>query len=551
MFAASTAFCCHLAHADNSIELEVLGALSTSAYLERGPEDLLALRGKLKNEEGVPLQGLVHLEHENSGPLLYRPCPNLRDPTSPTEPRRTNPIQVDKSGAYCAWVEGENSSLRIRASSPHYITQQLNVVLPQDSPPPAPTIVGAPTNVVLGANSPTTIEILTAPNEHARPKAHILELNVHCNQKSVYSSTRDVKGSRLTRFEIHLPLEVPHGHCRLSARVHSGETSSATATQDLWLQRPVNLVLQSEEVLSNNIIEYSFKLEAHQETINSGLIEARSEGVFLAGVPVSGGRASLELKTGKRDKSVQFIFVPSSPALVAGSGVDLVLPAATPEKSWTPLHVFGLIAFALWLGWVWLRPQSKPPTSHSSPPPVRPPRVAKVSQSGEKKGPIAGKIVDAHTGAPVGDVLITLGRHTVHQENTFVESVRSSENGGYQLNAQFVSSGFFHLKLKSSRHMEMHCSVDASFQTIHIASRRRTILGNLLKWCHSVGTPWLKQPQVTPEELQKLAQAHSAPSVEQWAREICRTAYALPEPGEKTVESLKIPSPPAVRPKNS
>jgi hypothetical protein len=271
--------------------------------------------------------------------------------------------------------------------------------------------------------------------------------------------------------------------------------------------------------------------------LSEGLVEAHLEGAFVALSPIKEGQARIELAGHTSQRTIELKFIPSGPALLPGEPLLVEVPAGKPGFQWASVHTIGLLCFAFWLGWAWLRPGSR----QELPGYEAPPREAVVREAGKRTGPVTGAVLDAHTGETLGDVLLTL-ESVGPDSSSILEQITSDEHGKFSFSSRLEENPHMRIVSKSRNHMSLSAPTRSAQVTVHLTHRRRALVQNLLSWAQQLGPPWFRKPPPTPGSIERTARDFGHAATADWARAISDAAYAPAAPSEETVVHLKEPS---------
>src|SRR5690606_345064 len=122
-----------------------------------------------------------------------------------------------------------------------------------------------------------------------------------------------------------------------------------------------------------------------------------------------------------------------------------------------------------------------------------PPKKALVEASGGRVGAVCGRVLDAHTGAPLCQAQLSLSKVNVERAEQ-LESVQSDDAGAFVFQTQVESHPLLRLEVTSADHMTLTSTVKGAQVTVHLTERRRAVVFSLISWARQAGRPWDRKP---------------------------------------------------------
>lgn len=510
-----------VAHAE-PIELHVVGSMRLVANATES-ESGIQVRGHLADENEQPLAGQLFL------PATERARPVACAGSSPT----SSPLQVPATGEFCFELGDQLGPFRLVATAPHFAKASTEVHTNQPRRIPAPRFTQVPQVVDLNSPAPTVVEVLASSGSLLFPIS--LSLTLDCQGSTLPLATHSIKGSRLERFELSFPETTPPGQCLLSATSSGGELPSSLDTRSILVRAHVSLEaspLKNMASLSTSTVRAS----RGQLPVRSGVLEARSQGAFLLSSPVRDGEARLEFERELQDQSVTITYVSSDPSLVPDAPLIVDVPARASGFQWPGAHIALLLSFALWLGYAWLRPRD----TRSASPVAPPPKVAQAQSTSGKSGRISGRILDAHTNAPLANARLILMRVDAESAEA-LEEISPNADGEFGFETEFGAHKILRIRATSPETMSLTTDIHSAELTIHLATRRRAVLGQLVEWARKRGAPWSSGQAPTPGRIGTVAARAQEHEVVSWAASVDEAAYAPAPPTEDRVRRLRSP----------
>lgn len=529
-----------VSHGVQPIELEVLGKIEVHSDVETMGDGKRLVHGRLSDEIGKPVAGRILVQTSSGTPEPATPCPSL-SPDAGEELDAPAPglIAVGASGEFC-FLSSSPNPLVIVAEADHFMPVKHDVSLNASRKLSRPLFSQSPTTIDLFDNSTHVVEILMGDKEQV-PERATLSLSLLCESQETLIDRIPLGKNRLTRFEwTDLETKAP-GNCQFVAEASAAGHLSMRASRTVLVRDRIHL---SESDLRTEGKRVEIRVTARgsengvgEGELAEGLVEARLDGAFVALSPIERGEATIELAEEPSARVLELRFIPSGPALLSGDPLTVEVPAGNPGFRWASVHAIGLLCFAFWLGWAWLRPGSQKPMPGYE----APPREAIVRETGKRTGPIKGRVRDAHTGETLGEVLLTL-EAVLPDGLSLLEQVTTDESGEFSFSTRLEDNPHMRIVAKNKSYMGLSAPTRSAEVTVHLTHRRRALVQNLLGWAKQVGPPWLRKPPPTPGSIERTALDFGQTATADWARAVSDAAYAPTAPSEETVVRLREPT---------
>jgi 5-hydroxyisourate hydrolase-like protein (transthyretin family) len=426
------------------------------------------------------------------------------------------------------------------ASAPHFVDTTHDVDLGSGRQLTRPRFVQAPQTIDLNTEAAHVVEVL-ARSERNPPDGSTLSLSLACGDKSHAIQKVAIGSSRLSRFEFAVPKGVSPGNCQLVAAAEAPEMRAMRATRSVLIRDVIEVAVddleQDGQFVRITVLARGSEKGVPASTLSEGLIEARENGAFLALSPLHAGQSIIELEEAEASRNVQLKYISSNSALLAGDGAIAEVPARARGFQWAGVHTIALLLFLFWLGYAWLRPRH----GKDAPSNGVPPREAVVRESGERSGPISGKVLDAHTGQPLEGMRLVLSAVGADSSEK-LEEQSSDDDGRFRFQTALESAPMLKLEASGDDYMSLRSTTRASQVTVHLTHRRRAVVQALVSWAKGLGAPWHSRRPPTPGSVEQTAERQQEPETAEWARAVAHAAYAPSAPSEGEVERLRSPS---------
>lgn|GEM_PF-1824701 len=513
-------------------QLEVLGEIRIEVRIEASSGGRSRLLGTLSDEVGQPISGTLVVTGPPGTDLVLLPCAS---PLQQAGGPKQSILSVPPSGEICAEFVGDASELQVLAQAPHFIETKTTVQSRDPLSLPAPQFLNAPQTLDL--QTTRSVDLLAGPVGKELPSDTQLTLSIICpDADPIALARKPALGLRMLRFEVTLGANAGSGNCQLVATSSAPGFSDAQSTRNVLVRTRVTI-----ETVSTQLKDATALIEVAVRTgdrpTQTGTLQAISSGAYLTGAPVKNGRAVLEVQRGPSSLELSIAYASSLASLLPGNEVSVVVPARAMNKSWTGLHLVGLLLFGSWLTYLWLNPRTKRRAPDQR---ILPPRTAGITTEGKSGGPLHGTISDAHTGQGLPKVLLRI--EAIGPEATEVlEETNSDEEGNFKFKTQSPTTGLLRLVAVTPTHMTLVAPIQSSRVAVHLTQRRRALVENLVQWAKSRGSPWFTGSAPTPGGVEKAARQKKQPLTESWAAAVASAAYSPNSVSEEEVQQLRTP----------
>ncbi|MDX2051119.1 MAG: hypothetical protein SFV15_01930 [Polyangiaceae bacterium] len=272
--------------------------------------------------------------------------------------------------------------------------------------------------------------------------------------------------------------------------------------------------------------------------VATGAVQAEVNGVFAGAFSVTNGIAKPQLKFQRAEKhpvQVRYTFIPSAPYLTAGKpAVQMVTVVDGAEPSVVPWLLGALLASG-WILTAWWRPKGR---RHELSPPG--PTTEQPAGPGlEFVRPLAkdegwhGRVIDAHSGAALSNVCLTLRTPSFGTTGTLATT--NSNGEGYFSLAPVEGIQPLSLVVTAAWHSTLVQELPTNGELlVRLISRRRALLDGLVLWAQRRGRPWNRPGDPTPGYVGRIAERHLSPDVVAWAEAVEAAAFGpIPVDEEK------------------
>lgn len=503
--------------------LHVTGELRSEEKLEETARGF-RVSGKITDELGLP-----RANAELSSARVLTTCAM----TETSLPDARPPVVSDADGNFCFDVEaqrGEKLIFQVRAADHETLSREVSLSGSTDAPP---RFVRAPAVVDQASRALEVIEVLV-PKTRDEVRSGTLELAVRVTGDRFTLETRPLHEGELARFELRGDVFPKVGPAELEATwtVLDAPTRGATP-RALDVQSTVKIEFEDANPSTSGVIVH-LRVVTARGVAESGLVELRDEkDEFLGSADVHDGRTVIALRRQETEQRVTARYVPTSPHLLPGESLAFDLPASRSALLPWLVHGSLIIAFVCWL---WLRWRRSADASRLGEV-VLPPGRAVVKTRGPRRGPLAGIVLDAHTGEPVANAALELRATDVDAERV-IETTASGPDGRFEMKTSRDGAGLLRLVVDGPRHMRLEALVSTGQLDVHVTERRRAGLLALVRWARQPGSPWNRQRAPTPGDVERAAVERNAPEEAAWAARVAGTVYGPEAPTEEQIQEL-------------
>jgi hypothetical protein len=485
---------------------------------------------------GKPVAGRVRVESHPGRRIPVSPCPDLRaEPTQAEEEPTPGTVSVQPDGEFCFLAETA-TDLIVAAEADHFLPVRHDIEQNASQKVSRPRFREAPATIDLFEEQNYVVELLTGADEDAPIDAKI-SLSLRCEGAFFPIDQAPLQGNQLLRFELGELGAVTPGSCQFVAETMASAHPALTATRGVLVRDQVLLHLEDLKHEEHFVhLEVTARgTRGAPDSLSQGLIEARLNDAFLALSPLQNGRALLELKRETDERIVELVYIPATPSLLPGETLMARVPGKPQGFRWASIHTIGLLLFAFWLGYAWLKPSAR-----AEPSKLPPPRKAVLEESGKRTGPLSGEVRDAHTGASLPGIQLIL-EAVGAASTTELEKVHSDEGGRFRFETRLEAHPMLRVIASGGAYMSLASKTRAVHVTVHLTERRRALVQNLVSWAKTLGPPWYRRTAPTPGRVEQIAREVDRPDAQTWAHQVAAAAYAPEPPNEEEVLALREP----------
>jgi hypothetical protein len=283
---------------------------------------------------------------------------------------------------------------------------------------------------------------------------------------------------------------------------------------------------------TNDGISFDVTVRTRSDIVDEGTVEARVDGNTVGAGTVRQGVAAVHIPSRVFDGerlSLKLRYVPTSSWLEPEGEppLELRLPS-NPSRARLPLLLSGAAVLGLFvLARLGSRARVLPPKGS-----VRDdegmPRIETVpTKIGEKADGWSGLVLDAHDGTPLSGARVWIERGTFAGSEIVADSFAGTD-GSFRLPNVERATGELRLAAESRHHARFAQPLPpAGTIRIALASHRRMLLSELVRWARKRGLPYDATPEPTPLHIRRAASQN--PSTAKWATAVERAAFG-PDP---------------------
>jgi hypothetical protein len=316
------------------------------------------------------------------------------------------------------------------------------------------------------------------------------------------------------------------GPARLLARVKGSVRPEEIA--DAVALRSATVQLELAGVTPNaDGVEVRLRAQSRAGVPSGGWIDLGLDGQSLASGPLLGGVASLQLPNGAvGSASLLARYHSDDPWWQPGEAlpIDLGSPATHGPARWPWLVLLAPV------GYVCVRALQRPgvrePRRAVRRPPPRAPAAANPAPPEPVPAGWIGTVLDAHDGRPIAGARVTASLPSLRDQARGASAL-SDAHGRFALpplpepipeGAQLLVSAPLHSDFQ--RALPPQGRVE-----ITLTSRRRALLGRLVRWARAAGPPWHRGPEPTPGEIAIVALRRGENATARWAEGVQAAAF--------------------------
>jgi hypothetical protein len=482
----------------------------------------LEVQARLVDDVGAPLSSVPIELTRGGAPVQAAPCG--RPATRARAP------ETDASGRLCVWLReapaAGSLTLSFRGDTLH-LPAQAEVALQPEAAAKLHLAFDAAA-LELNLDQPEQRLSLQLSGDGAASEALppiVLQLEEGGQRRSV--STRgwlrsgDSLGFSVDSDELGAP-----GPARLLARVKGATQPEEIA--DAVALRSASVQLELASVTPNTDgVEVRLRAQSRAGIPNGGWIELSLDGQSLASGPVLNGVASVQLPSAAAGSSdVLARYHSEDPWWQPGAAlpIDLGSPETHGPARWPWLVLLAPV------GYVCVRALQRPgvrePRRAARRPPPRAPATTSLAPPEPAPPGWSGTVRDAHDGHPIAGARVTASLPSLRDEPRGASTL-SDALGRFALpplpepipeGAQLLVSARLHSDFQ--RALPPQGRVE-----ITLTSRRRALLGRLVRWARAAGPPWHRGPEPTPGEIAIVALRRGEADTARWAEDVQAAAF--------------------------
>jgi hypothetical protein len=267
--------------------------------------------------------------------------------------------------------------------------------------------------------------------------------------------------------------------------------------------------------------------------VDGGSVEARLLGQTVGIGKVERGATRLVAQFPRRGDSakLELRYLPLEPWWQPGDPLNVEV-ALLSRARWVSLGwLSALGAIAVWLLWGWRRPQRTPDPRPAAEP--RPPvaGVHLLKRQDDQPG-WRGVVRDAHDGDPIAGAMVALLGPS--PERRLLSRVLTDRNGRFELDGP--SDKDLELAVSAHLHTDFSCPAPAHGELrVDLVSRRRFLVGRLVRWAERRGAFSHGRAEPTPGDLKRHGRKTRRDEVVAWASAVEAAAFG-PDPVDETIE---------------
>jgi len=372
-------------------------------------------------------------------------------------------------------------------------------------------------------------------SEPSRSPASGLELTLENESGSIVARATTAAAGRAS-FVVDPKTLGPPGRGALRVR-YAGGADTMPSEHVAPIERDARVVLSLARDVAPSSPEDGLVLDVLVRTspetsgveVLGGSVEARLDSVLVGAGSIEHGHVPLHVTFNPpgraRSATLQLRYVPEAPWFQPSGELPVTVPIRGPSPyRQVPLVVFAL-AVTAWLFWGRTARRRLDRTVLMTRPPAHEGTagISVVKSSRSRAGIYAGRVVDAHEGAPVARARLSV-ELPAFSGTEVLASVFADDAGEFRFDlaaappdAQLVVEGPLHAPLRQPL-------PGAGVMEIALVLRRRKLLERLVQWAKRRGAPFDVRPEPTPAQVRRAA-AGAMPEAAAWADAVERAAY--------------------------
>lgn len=442
------------------------------------------------------------------------------------------------SGSLCVHFEGlsDHPEFELSFSDPNGLYSAATKHVIADSATRGVEMAFAPGQTVLTLERDTQILTLVTRPEPALAAGEAVEsLAVSLN---ITREGRPAQKVALAQVEIgsNAEFRVPSrtfgapGPIEVSADFAGSATTRATRTL-LHVTSTAQAVLSLAEPVAPSHPESGVHLRVRVDSVAgavpSGSVEARSGGVSLGSVRVTGGTAELYVQleeAAAKARPLELRYVADSPWWLPGAALSVEVPILPPSPWHRIAWITAVAALGTWLLAGWQRPR-------------RLERAAARTEGDAGRAPVdvlelndalsgwRGRVLDAHDGTPISNAVV-LVRLPSFDASGVLRTALTDDSGAFVLPGTDSAGPGAALEVRAPFHTALAAPMPPpGTLVLSLTSRRRTLLARFVNWAAREGGSD-RRGEATPGEV---ALRTDRPEVAGWAGAVDEAAFG-PDP---------------------
>jgi len=502
----------------------------------------LTVRGRLLDDVGAPLaDAAIELARPSGAAVLTAPC-GSRDPHG-----RSGTIRTDATGEICVGIPKANATgsltLRFRGD-PLHLPAQGELSLESRA-----------AELELSFDSPSLELSLDQPEQRLRLELSgdgaaagglpAIALQLEDAGRLHPLPTRDWSraGNSLSFSVDSAQLGAP-GPARLLAQVTGSAGPSAQA--ETVALRSASVRLESAALSRGaDALELRITAQSRAGVPSSGWVDVSQGERSLASSPLVSGVANLQVPlTDTAPARWLARYHSDDPWWQPGEPlpIDSPSPAALEPARWPWLVLLAPV------GYVCVRALQRPgfrkPRRAARRAPAPAPGPALRSEGGAAPFGWSGTLTDAHDGRPIPGARVTASLPSLREEMPAVSDV-SDAHGHYALPPlpEPIPEGA-QLSVTSRLHSDFQRPLPPQGRVdVTLTSRRRALLGRLVRWARAAGPPWHRTTEPTPGEIANVAVRRGELDTARWAEGVQAAAFDHSEVDREKEAALQAVEP--------
>jgi len=316
------------------------------------------------------------------------------------------------------------------------------------------------------------------------------------------------------------------GPARLLAQV-KGSAQPSELAEAVALRSATVRLERGAVTLGADTVELRILAQSRAGVPSSGWVDVSNDGQALASTPLVSGVASLQLPI-EPTAAAHWVarYHSDDPWWQSGEplAIDLASPAAREPARWPWLVLLVPV------GYVCVRALERPgvrkPRRSARRALPRAPSTTARAQPELAPSGWFGTVTDAHDGHPIAGARVTASLPSLLDEARGASTV-SDGDGHFVLpalrepipeGAQLLVSARLHSDFQ--RPLPPQGRVDVA-----VTSRRRALLGRLVRWARAAGPPWHRTAEPTPAEIADVALRRGEIDTARWAEGVQAAAF--------------------------